>query len=177
MMLVRYCLLTLLVFTTGILHAQERAAGSSVDVQMSWSALSTMVNAVDTKTTAVNSRVDQIVLCSKKGMVYAPGAAGIDADGCLNPKNSDLVDKIILCGDTGLIYDKPSDTCIKGVVDVKVPSCATDIYKVQNSTGNISPALAQGYSCTLYNSYIEGGGTHSRDKHMREYICVRTRCS
>lgn len=63
-------------------QAQERTAIGGTDTQMTWSALSTLINGVDTKTDAVNSRVDQVVVCAKKGMVYAPGAPGTDAQGC-----------------------------------------------------------------------------------------------
>lgn len=70
----------------GAAQAQERTAIGGTDTQMTWSALSTLINGVSTKTDAVNSRVDQVVVCAKKGMVYAPGAPGIDGDGCLPPE-------------------------------------------------------------------------------------------
>ncbi|PZP39139.1 MAG: hypothetical protein DI585_05055 [Pseudomonas fluorescens] len=63
-------------------HAQERAASGSVDTQMTWTALKTAVGAVEGKADAVNARVDQIVVCGRKGMVYAPGDGAADAQGC-----------------------------------------------------------------------------------------------
>lgn len=65
--------------------AQERSAGGPVDTQMTWSALTTLVNAANAKSDAVNSRVDQVVVCARKGKVYAPAPqVGADAQGCLS---------------------------------------------------------------------------------------------
>lgn len=64
--------------------AQERAAGGSLDTQVTWTALSDMAKAASDKATAVNTRVDQVVVCGKVGRVYAPGVAGADSNGCLD---------------------------------------------------------------------------------------------
>ncbi len=64
-------------------HAQERTAAGSLDTQMTWSALAAKVGAASDKAEAVNSRVDQIVVCGLKGMLYAPGHAKADGQGCL----------------------------------------------------------------------------------------------
>ncbi len=159
-----------------MIHSQERSAGSSVDVQMSWSALSTMVNAVDTKTTAVNSRVDQLVVCSKKGMVYAPGAAGIDADGCLNPKNTVNTtdyDNVVACNDQGLIYDKSARACIRPTANVTVPTCTNTVTsqsfrRSRWDNGNVGPncATTSGWQATSSNeqNFVASG------------FCVTTTC-
>lgn len=72
----------MLALCSGVM-AQERAAGSALDTQMTWSALSAQAKAASDKADAVNSRVDQVVTCGKKGMVYAPGVAGRDVEGCV----------------------------------------------------------------------------------------------
>src|SRR5689334_12035540 len=66
------------------LWAQERSAGGSAETQMTWSALSAKIANVDTKATGANVRIDQLVKCGKKEMLYAPGMAGADADGCID---------------------------------------------------------------------------------------------
>ncbi len=68
---------------------QERAAGGPVETQMTWSALSEMVKSANLKTDGVNARVDQIVVCNRKAMAYAPGFAGADSEGCI--ENSKLL--------------------------------------------------------------------------------------
>jgi len=63
--------------------AQERAAGGARETQMTWSALSSQIGAVQTDIGTTNGRIDDVVTCAKKGKVFAPGAAGIDSDSCL----------------------------------------------------------------------------------------------
>lgn len=69
-------------------YAQERTAGSAIETQMTWSALSTQINGLSTKVDAANSRMDQIVVCGKKGKIYAPGAPGVDAQGCVEASSN-----------------------------------------------------------------------------------------
>ncbi|RYG60598.1 MAG: hypothetical protein EON60_06580 [Alphaproteobacteria bacterium] len=70
---------------TPFAHTQERTAGNTTDVQMSWSILSNKIQTNTAKTDAVTARVDQSVTCGKKGMVYGPGADDADDDGCVTP--------------------------------------------------------------------------------------------
>lgn len=63
--------------------AQERAAGGSLETQVTWSALSTKINSMGARVDAANARIDQLVVCGKLGKLYAPGHASADADGCL----------------------------------------------------------------------------------------------
>jgi hypothetical protein len=72
-------------------HAQERTASGALDNQVTWTALSTLAKAASDKADAVNARVDQSVVCGRKGMVYAPGVAGIDGDGCLTAATASTV--------------------------------------------------------------------------------------
>ncbi len=166
-------------------QTQERAAGSSVDVQMSWSALSTMVQAVDTKTTAVNSRVDQIVVCSKKGMVYAPATAGIDTDGCLNPKNTVNTtdyDKVVACNDQGLVFDKSANACIRP--SVVAPNCSASYVSAQQgnrgwqNVDSVSPLMSQGYQCVRVE-YDSGstGSSRNQEYEITTYACMKVTCS
>ncbi|PZP38965.1 MAG: hypothetical protein DI585_05710 [Pseudomonas fluorescens] len=62
--------------------AQERSASGSVDLQMTWTALNSLVQSSVAKSDMVNARVDQVVVCNRKAMLYAPGG-GADADGCI----------------------------------------------------------------------------------------------
>lgn len=69
-------------------HAQERTAGGPTETQMTWSSLTNLVNAANTKAEGVNARIDQMIKCNRKAMAYAPGA-GADGDGCI--ENSKIV--------------------------------------------------------------------------------------
>lgn len=82
--------------------AQERSAMGAIDTQVTWSALRTMVDAANTKSDAVNARMDQVVVCGKKGMVYAPGATSADGDGCLSAGGGKgcVMDVVAVCGST-----------------------------------------------------------------------------
>lgn len=71
-----------MVLVAPLVHAQERAAGGTLHTQMSWSALSSKIGVVDSKAVAANARLDQIEACGVKGMLYTPGQAGADPQGC-----------------------------------------------------------------------------------------------
>ncbi|PZP40400.1 MAG: hypothetical protein DI585_01035 [Pseudomonas fluorescens] len=121
----------------GAPYAQERTAGGALDTQMTWSALSAKIDAVSLKSDAVNTRVDQVVLCGKKGMTYAPGTQGADAEGCMTPQS---VTKIVNCGNQGAVYSPATDTCIKAsqtrwVVVGKAPT--SESYGCQYLKGGI----------------------------------------
>lgn len=111
-------------------HAQERAAGGTVETQMTWSALSSLVNAASAKADAVNSRVDQAVVCGKKGMVYAPGAAGVDGAGCISAQ---YVNSIVSCGNQGKIYNATSNACVVPGELTSIINCGNQ-KKVYSST-------------------------------------------
>lgn len=66
--------------------AQERAAGSALETQMTWTSLSAQIKAVDNKADAVDSKLQQAIICAKKGMLYAPGSG--DSQGCVLAGNS-----------------------------------------------------------------------------------------
>lgn len=62
--------------------AQERAAGGNLEVQANWTALKNMITAQDMKITGLTDLANAIKGCGVKGMIYAPGTAGIDGQGC-----------------------------------------------------------------------------------------------
>ncbi|RYG60189.1 MAG: hypothetical protein EON60_08020 [Alphaproteobacteria bacterium] len=96
----------------GLAYAQERAAGGAAETQMTWSSLRSIVDGANAISDAVNTRVDQIVACNKKQMIYSPGTT---ADGCV--PNTDVAN-LITCGDSGQIYDKSKKGCVDPSTDV-----------------------------------------------------------
>lgn len=72
--------------------AQERAAGGTLDVQMTWSALQAKVSDANAKSTAAHTRIDMIEACNKGRMLYAPKDTAADTNGCVpavDPINMD----------------------------------------------------------------------------------------
>ena len=104
-------------------HAQERTAAGAMETQMNWSTLNTKVTNANTKTDAVNSRVDQVAACGGKGMLYAPGQPGADSQGCVISKldptyvnmlttiNSN-VNNINNCAAGGGVYNRNTNSCL-----------------------------------------------------------------
>ncbi|WP_142781090.1 hypothetical protein [Agrobacterium sp. T29] len=121
--------------------AQERTAAGTVENQMSWSALNTKIATANSKADAVNSRVEQVVVCGRKGMLYAPGQAGADGQGCvvskldssyvnmLNDINSNLTN-INSCAANGSVYNRSAHSCLP----VKMPDPATLNIGTYNQT-------------------------------------------
>lgn len=70
------------ILLTSTSMAQERTAAGAMDTQMTWTALSARVDSANTKADAINARINQGVVCATKGMLYAPGTAGVDGQGC-----------------------------------------------------------------------------------------------
>lgn len=60
----------------------ERSAGSGMDTQMTWSALSTQIDAANVRITGLDAKLSQSILCGKLNKLYSPGAPGADANGC-----------------------------------------------------------------------------------------------
>jgi hypothetical protein len=121
-------------------QAQERTAGSTLDTQMTWSALSSKIGGVDTKVDGVNSLVQQSIICGRKGMIHAPGGSPVDSQGCKDPKdttnlstvnnsltttNTNLtnlantvnslntqVTQMMNCNDNGQLFDRSASKCV-----------------------------------------------------------------
>lgn len=82
---------------TTVAQAQETVAAGSLNNQMSWTALSNQINALNGKLTVLNTRVgvvettvkevkDELVLvraCGNKGLLYGPSHAQADKSGCV----------------------------------------------------------------------------------------------
>lgn len=75
---------------TMAVQAQERAAGGTTETQMTWSALSSKVDLSLAESKGVNTRVDKVVVCNKKGMLYTPDKSGADKDACSFPVVKDV---------------------------------------------------------------------------------------
>ena len=80
-----------------LVHTQERTAGGSLQQEASWSALTNLVNQANASAKTANVTANEALrkanlmeVCSKKGMIYAPGVSGVDTDSCLS-SGGDLV--------------------------------------------------------------------------------------
>ena len=91
--------------------AQERAASGDMDVQVTWTALKSEVDSAKAGTEIVKVKVDQVIKCNKKMMLYAPGASGADGDGCIALEFAMLPEYVESAG-----WQRPSYTlaCTKG---------------------------------------------------------------
>lgn len=132
--------------------AQERSAAGALDTQMTWTALSSQVAAANAKSDAVNTRVDQIVICARKGKVYAPAPqAGIDSQGCLTPASdftainatinnlttnlgatTTTLNNVLVCNNKSMVYapsaaGKDAQGCVKSGGGMNVGSVITSI--------------------------------------------------
>ena len=103
------CASGILLLTTG--YAQERTAGNSTELQMTWSALNSLVQSANAKIAIVDGKVAQIQLCNKTGLAYAPGP-GADAHGCIdNPKILALQTSVANLANITNTYIKNANTC------------------------------------------------------------------
>lgn len=157
-------------------HAQERSATGQLDTQVTWSAISSHIASTSGKADAVNVRIDQMGVCAKKGMIYAPGASAADGQGCIMPvvppsivntlttvsntvnsANTNL-SKIITCNTNGQIYNAATGTC-KSIVESGM------VVKVQASSqpiaGNGKYASYALASCPTGTSLIDCAGARN----------------
>lgn len=73
-------------FTISSLIAQERAAAGALDTQVSWTALKNLIDQANASSSSAHARIDQVVVCGKAGMLYAPETPGANAQGCVRPQ-------------------------------------------------------------------------------------------
>ena len=152
--------------------AQERSASGSMDTQVTWTALSNLAKAANDKADMVGTRVDQIVVCGKKNMIYAPGAAGADAQGCvigkIEPSVQNNINNIIACANSGQMYSSSSNQCVR-----TTPTCTMQTTDV-NSIGRNCPA---GY--VFVSSYTGQTRTCSdcNEGYYSRNICARVVCN
>jgi hypothetical protein len=89
----RFLILALAVLPLGA-YAQERTAGSNLETQMTWGALSSQITTVKQRADGAHVRVDQVEVCGRKGMVYSPGN-GADGQGCVTPATAaDVINQL-----------------------------------------------------------------------------------
>lgn len=62
-------LLVAVVLSAGTATAQERAASGAMDVQVTWTALKSMVESAKADTELVKAEVEKIIVCNKKMML------------------------------------------------------------------------------------------------------------
>src|SRR5690606_8326257 len=84
--------------------AQERTAGSAIDTQVTWTAVKNLVDAANTKSDAVNTRVDQTEKCAEKDQLYAPNdpAATLGCKPVVSLQTR--IESIEKCGRKGMLY-------------------------------------------------------------------------
>lgn len=107
---------TLAIFgMVGATQAQERAAGGTTETQMTWTALKSQVETARTESAAAHTRIDKIVICNKKNMLYVPGVTGADTDGCIEDA---VVKQLIIstslvigCGEKNQVYNQKTKKC------------------------------------------------------------------
>lgn len=74
---------TLLVAPFSHTSAQETTASGNLQTEASWSALKSLIDAANNQSKMAMVLAEAIKSCGSKGMVYGPGVAGADANGCL----------------------------------------------------------------------------------------------
>lgn len=143
-------------------HAQERTAAGALDTQMTWSALSSAVKAASDKASAVNSRVDQIVLCAGSGMIYAPGQPGADGNGCIKAA-SPIVIPTCPAGQV-VTGNGTTFTCTVPVSPITLPTCDAGQILTSNGTKLVCapPVPPSAMKITdVVTPFCARGGTHT----------------
>lgn len=100
----------------GAVQAQERTASDALKTEGMMSSATQSLQTDKTKTDLLNTKLDQAVVCSRKNMVYAPGAADGDSQGCvyakLDPATTNTLNNITLCALKGAVYSQTSNSCV-----------------------------------------------------------------
>ncbi|RYG61343.1 MAG: hypothetical protein EON60_03895 [Alphaproteobacteria bacterium] len=133
-------------------HAQERVAIGSGETQMTWTALKTAVETARSESSGAHKRIDQIVVCNTKQMIYSPDTIGKDNDGCV--ANKDLAN-VLTCSKQKKFFD--GTKCVAGDVEttvglrwvqtgsVKIGDCGAVPFGKNECKGGL------GASCTTAN--------------------------
>lgn len=145
-----YVLTTALLMLIPLAQAQERTASGAISEQVTWSSLSAQISAVNSRTEAVNSRIDQLVVCARKGMIYAPGSG--DAQGCLEASQGGVTNKNISFVLTSLGGINTSITNLNNSIN-GVNGTATAAYNLANAAYNRAPSAP---NCRLASSAGNG---------------------
>lgn len=170
-------------------HAQERAAGSALETQMTWTALSAQAKSASDKADAVNSLVQQSIVCARKGKLYAPGTGpGVDSQGCVESAstggvsmttvvntlstlttnlstNTTTINSILNCNRSGTTFN--GSGCVAPTV--KTPNCRLEVVNSGSQGGkdNRGPKpCPSGYQVTGAN-----GGSTSDYNFCSRIVC------
>ena len=96
--------------------AQERTASGAAKTDATMAAATQSLQGDKLKSDLINTKIEQAVLCSRKNMIYAPGSAEADSQGCvyakLDPATTNTLNNITLCALKGAVYSKTSNSCI-----------------------------------------------------------------
>jgi len=115
-------------------HAQEHFNQGTVGAEASWTAMKNLVTAADMKAEVAQIMATAAKDCGLKGMLFAPGLEGSDANGCKHVVDEALtavVDKIIACGKDRKFYN--GTKCISSPVNQAAP---VDNYNPPNGHGD-----------------------------------------
>lgn len=137
-------------------HAQERSAGQTYDAQTNWSALNGKIEAAINQNKLIAQTVDNInkdftkmKACNDKKMIYAPDAAGADADGCAVP--TPKLDVTFVSADVCQHFGTVSRvvTCPSGT---QVIACSgTPGDQEENGEGSLIQPYGNGCSISIKN--------------------------
>lgn len=175
--------------------AQERTAAGALDTQMTWSSLAAQAQAASNKADAVNTRIDQAIICARKGKIYAPGLG--DTQGCLEPSSNTNVDlttivnslttlnstvssvsnnftnnttsvsNIIACNKSGLIFNGTSCVSPAGKAN-----CSLQVVSSGSSGGNCSSCNNSVNSCPSgYQQTGDPGGSTFSSRLCARIVC------
>lgn len=129
--------------------AQERAAGGSADLQMTWTSLKLMADqANDNAKIAVmaandaRAKADGIIACNAKKMFYAPADATKDAQGCIKGMDPQKLDM-----QTGTFNYSGGVGCGSGA-----HTCATDSTTAKKVCQALGYNSATGVGTASYSS-------------------------
>lgn len=144
-------------------HAQERTAAGTMETQMSWSALNTKIATANTKADAVNTRIEQVIVCSRKGLLYAPGQSEADGQGCVKPFVDDSamnqlntrMNSVLACAGQGRMFNGSS--CVTAAV--ATPATPRLQCRVTSNVGP-GPHYASRAQCNS-DEILTGGGAQS----------------
>ncbi|RYG60187.1 MAG: hypothetical protein EON60_08010 [Alphaproteobacteria bacterium] len=96
---------------TNLAYAQERTAMGTTETQMTWTALKNLIDSANAKSDGAHKRIDQIVVCNTKQMIYSPDTNGKDADGCVAIKE---LANVLNCSKQKKFFD--GTACVAGDV-------------------------------------------------------------
>lgn len=132
-------------------EAQERTAGSALDTQMTWTALSNQVKSTQSYAEGLNTKVEQAIVCGKSNMLYAPGAPGATTQGC---KNVDLTGNTTINGNATIVSILNSISTLNSSVN----NMKTNVDNSVTYNGKEQVCTAQGYVYAPGKPGADGNG-------------------